>query len=96
MKCRYRIDDIDTGAKQDRLGNKARRVSRSLVGWCSACRRREPDLLFSHGAWGCVPRYCPPVSDRFDPCLVARGSVPSGLNPRGIEYRPGVHRVWTR
>ena len=29
-----------------------------MAGWCLACRRREPDLLLSHGTWEDVSRYC--------------------------------------
>jgi hypothetical protein len=34
--------------------------ARLLARWCPACRRREPDLLLSHGTGEGVPRHCLP------------------------------------
>jgi hypothetical protein len=38
--------------------------ARLLAGWCPACRRREPDLLLSHGTGEGVPRHCLPCWGR--------------------------------
>ena len=53
------LGDIKTGANQECPG-RSPAGGRLLAGRCPACRRREPDLLLSHGTWEGMARYCCP------------------------------------